>query len=278
MQTPALLKIADLTAAYGDRPVLRGVSLALRAGEVVALIGPNGCGKTTLLRAALGQLPVGGSVAWSKTSGELRQVRSWRPRDLARRVAYLPQSPTLDPTRTVLDELRLGRSPHLGPFGVESPADARAVARVADDLGLTDLLDRPVDALSGGQRQRVYLGRCLAQEPAALLLDEPDTYLDLRRQADLTALLRRLADRDGLGVLMASHDLNLAASVADRLVLLSEGVVAAEGRPADVLTADRLSAAYGVAVAVTDRGDGTPVVYPVPDDIPHAPDAPHAGV
>ena len=264
MTAPGLLRIADLTAAYGDRPALRGVSLTLRAGEVVALVGPNGCGKTTLLRAALGAVRAGGSVEWATESGGWRGVRSWRPRGLARRVAYLPQSPTLDATRTAGDELRLGRSPHLGAFGVESPADAAVVARVAADLELTDLLGRPVDALSGGQRQRVYLGRCLAQQPAALLLDEPDTYLDLRRQADLAATLRRLADGQGLGVLMASHDLNLAASLADRLILLSDGVVRAEGRPRDVLTAERLSDAYGVGVAVSDRGDGTPVVYPVP--------------
>lgn len=268
MTAPDLLRIADLTAAYGGRAVLRGVSLTLAAGEVVALVGANGCGKTTLLRAALGHLPVGGSVGWADDRGVLRDVGNWRPRDLARRVAYLPQSPTLDATRTVLDELRLGRSPYLGPFGVESPGDAAVVSRVAGDLGLSDLLDRPLDTLSGGQRQRVYLGRCLAQGPSAVLLDEPDTYLDLRRQADLAAMLRRLADDGGLGILMASHDLNLAASVADRMVLLSGGVVLAEGRPVDVLTPDHLSAAYGVRVARIDRGDGTPIVYPLADGVP----------
>ena len=137
------------------------------------------------------------------------------------------------------------------------------VQRVADRLGLTHLLARPIDALSGGQRQRVFLGRCLAQEPAAVLLDEPDTYLDLKHQSDLAALLRRLADAEGLGVLMASHDLNLAASVADRLILLGGGRVAAEGPPATVLTPAVLEPIYGVRVGRVDTPAGTPVVFPL---------------
>ena len=253
-----LLSINGLRASYGSREVLKGVSLTLAAGEIVALIGPNGSGKTTLLKAALGQLPFAGTAAWDG-----RGVRQWPPRELARRVAYLPQSPTVEPGRRVDEVLRLGRSPYLGAFGVESRRDGEVVDAVAERLGLTDLLDRPIDALSGGQRQRVFLGRCLAQEPAAVLLDEPDTYLDLRHQADLAAMLRRLADAEGLGVLMASHDLNLAASVADRLVLLHNGTVAATGRPDAVLTPAVLEPAYGVRVGLAHTPAGTPVVFPI---------------
>jgi iron complex transport system ATP-binding protein len=252
-----LLAISDLHFAYGDQSVLRGVTVSLSAGEVVALLGPNGSGKSTLLRVALGQLaPAGGAVRW-----EGRDVAHWPRRELARRVAYLPQAPTAELDHRVADVLRLGRAPYWGAFGLESPRDARVVAEVADTLQLADLLDRPMDQLSGGQRQRVFLGRCLAQEPAALLLDEPTTFLDLRHQVDLLQLLRRLAKERSVAILMASHDLNLTAALSDRAVLLDDGTVAAEGTPSDVLRPDVLSRVYGVPMRrVQQEGDRVVVV------------------
>jgi iron complex transport system ATP-binding protein len=250
----------ELSFSYEDRTVLKDVSLTLSAGEVVALLGPNGSGKSTLLRVLLGQLrPTrAGGVRW-----EGRPVEQWRKRDLARRVAYLPQSPTAEADHRVADVLRLGRSAYWGAFGLESPGDARVVRDVADLLDLADLLDRPMDHLSGGQRQRVFLGRCLVQEPAALLLDEPSTFLDLRHQVDLLRLLRRLATDRGVGVLMASHDLNLAAVTADRAVLLDGGAVAAAGAPGDVLEPGVLSRVYGVPMErVSPAGAGAPLVFP----------------
>src|SRR5262249_29813120 len=151
----------------------------------------------------------------------------WTRRELARRVAYLPQSPVADAGQTVIDTLRLGRSPYWSAFGIESPRDEQVVRSVSARLGLDDLLSRPLDELSGGQRQRVFVGRCLVQEPAAMLLDEPSTFLDLRHQVELCQLLRQLAKEQSIGVLMASHDLNLAAAYANRVVVLSEGTIAA---------------------------------------------------
>ena len=257
---PPLLAAAGLTFSYGDRVILRDVSLALSAGEVVALLGPNGSGKSTLLRVLLGQLAPSraGAVRWDGIA-----VEQWSRRNLARRVAYLPQSPTAEPDHRVADVLRLGRSPYWGAFGLESPRDVEVVRSVARTLDLADLLDRPMDHLSGGQRQRVFVGRCLAQEPAALLLDEPTTFLDLRHQVELLQLLRRLARERGVGVLMASHDLNLAAALSDRAVLLDGGAVAAEGTPASVLQPDTLSRVYGVPMERVDgTGGGTPFVFP----------------
>jgi iron-chelate-transporting ATPase len=245
-------------AARADRAVLRSVSLSLAAGEVVALLGPNGSGKSTLLRCLLGQLPAaGGTVAWDG-----KPARDWRPRDLARRVAYLPQAPAWDAGQSVRAAVALGRAPYWGAFGVESARDAAVVGEAAAALGLADLLDRRMDELSGGQRQRVLLGRCLAQEPAALLLDEPNTYLDLRHQVELATLLRRLAGERGIGVLMASHDLNLAGAFADRLVLLDGGAVAADGPVADVLRPDLLERVYGLPMDRLDRPGRPPVVVP----------------
>jgi iron complex transport system ATP-binding protein len=255
-----LLEAKNLHFSYGDREVLRGVSVWLAAGEVVALLGPNGSGKSTLLRVLLGQLRPGeGEVLWDG-----RNVRTWSRRNLARRVAYLPQSPTAEPDQTVLDVLRNGRAPYWGAFGLESQRDAEVVHEVAGQLGLNEFLSRPVGELSGGQRQTVFVGRCLVQEPAALLLDEPSTFLDLRHQVELIRLLKQLAKERGLGVMMASHDLNLAGMIADRLVLLDDGTVAGEGAPDQMLSTELLARIYKTPLRRV-ISDGLPAILPLVD-------------
>ncbi|HSV14726.1 MAG TPA: ABC transporter ATP-binding protein, partial [Tepidisphaeraceae bacterium] len=236
----SLLKSSSVAFAYGDRSALRGVDLTLSAGEVVALLGPNGSGKSTLIKCLLGHLPAAGTIEWDG-----KPLAHWTRRALARRIAYLPQSPVAEPSQTVLDMLRLGRSPYWSAFGLESPRDEAVVRSVSTRLGLDPLLNRPMDELSGGQRQRVFVGRCLVQEPAAMLLDEPSTFLDLRHQVELCQLLRQLAKEQSIGVLMASHDLNLAAAYADRVFVLSDGTVAASGG-IDALEPEMLSRVYGV--------------------------------
>jgi iron complex transport system ATP-binding protein len=222
------------------------------------LLGPNGSGKSTLLRLLLGHLtPASGDVQWDG-----QPLRSHRPRGLARLVAYLPQSPAHEPGQTVLEVLRAGRTPYLHAFGLESPRDVDVVRQTAELLQLTDLLSRPMEELSGGQRQRVFLGRALAQEPRAFLLDEPSTFLDLQHQAQLWQLLRTLARERNLAVLAASHDLNLSAAFADELLLLHEGGIAAAGTPDAVLSPPLLSRVYGVEMERLDRPGKTPVVFP----------------
>jgi iron complex transport system ATP-binding protein len=251
-----LLQAKDVGHAYGERVALRGVSVSVDAGQVVALIGPNGSGKSTLIKSLLGHVRASGEIFWRD-----RNIRDWRPRELARIVAYLPQSPRHEPGQTVVETLRLGRTPYWGAFGLESSADERVMRDVASLLGLEDLLDRPMDEISGGQRQRVYIGRCLTQEPAALLLDEPNTYLDLKHQIELWQLLRNLADKKNLAVLLASHELNIAGAHADRLMLLHEGSLAASGNADDVLRPEVLSPVYGVGMQ--RYGDSaSPVVVP----------------
>jgi iron complex transport system ATP-binding protein len=181
---------------------------------------------------------------------------------LARRVAYLPQSPTFSGEQSVLEVLRLGRSAYWSGFGIESARDAKVVAEVALTLGLTDLLKRSMDQLSGGQRQRVFVGRCLVQEPAAMLLDEPSTFLDLRHQVELCDLLRKLSREKQIGVLMASHDLNLAGQFSDRLMLLHGGKIVATGNAADVLRAELLSEVYQTPIERIERADRAPIVLP----------------
>jgi ABC-type cobalamin/Fe3+-siderophores transport system ATPase subunit len=254
---PELLRAIDLCFAYGERPTLRGISLSIATGETVALIGPNGSGKSTLIQSLLGHLRATGSITLDGVA-----ISELPRRQIARRMAYLAQAPSFEPGQSVLDVLRVGRAPYWGAFGLESPGDAAVVREVTDRLALGDLLDRPMDQLSGGQRQRVFIGRCLVQEPAALLLDEPDTYLDLRHQVELGRLIRTLAKEREIGVLWASHDLNQAAAFADRLILLREGAVAAEGSAAEVLRADLLSEVYGVSLECFDGSGGVPIVIP----------------
>ena len=253
----ALLEVSRLSFAYGAREVLRDVKLKLDPGEVVALIGPNGSGKSTLIRNLIGVLRGRGEIDW-----EQKPIRQWRRRELARRVAYLSQSPMYEPGQVVLDVLRLGRAPYWKLFGIESPRDMQVVSDVARRLSLEELLDRPLDQISGGQRQMVFVGRALVQEPRAILLDEPNTFLDLRHQVELMSLLRGLARERNVGVLLASHDVNLAASSADRLILLDRGTIAADGNPADTLQPELLARVYGIPMERIERAGKPPVVLP----------------
>jgi len=251
-----MLIARNLTLSYGNRPALRGVDLDLSPGQVVALLGPNGSGKSTLIQSLFGHLHAAGEIEWFG-----KPLKKWSARELARRVAYLPQAPQYQPGQRVLDVLQLGRSPYWAGFGLESPRDAEVVRSVSEQLALTDILHRPMDELSGGQRQRVFVGRCLVQEPAALLLDEPNTYLDLKHQVELCQLLRQLSRTQSIGVLMASHDLNLASSFADRVVVMSQGRIVASGG-VEVLDANLLTEVYGVKLVKVDRAAGPAVLIP----------------
>ena len=241
-----MLRFENVAPVVAGRRLFPPVTFDLHASEVVALVGANGVGKTSLLRAALGLLPCDGDVLLDD-----RPIAATPRRELAKRIAYVPQRATAGEAEamTVRETLALGRVPHLPPFGGESAADRRAVAEVAARLDVADLLERPMHTLSGGQAQRAHVGRALTQRAAVVLLDEPDAFLDLARQAELADLLRLLAG-DGLALLIASHDLNLAAAVADRVVLLS--VEPRVGPPREVLTAGHLRAAFGPRVHVRD--------------------------
>jgi iron complex transport system ATP-binding protein len=244
----------DINVAYGSNVVVRAASVSLRAGTVTALIGPNGSGKSTLLRA-LARLhpPVGGSVAFADGA----DLRALSGKDIAKRITLLSQQRTAPGGVCVRELVEFGRHPHRSRWGGRDPEGPAAVERAMELTGLSGLADRPVQALSGGQAQRVWLAACLAQDTALLLLDEPTTFLDLRYQVEVLDVVRDLADRHGVGVGLVLHDLDQAAAVADRVLLLEDGRVTAEGGPADVLTAANLSRAYGIRVdVVLDPADG----------------------
>jgi len=255
----AVLAADEVSFAYGPRAVLSDVSLAVAPGELVGVIGPNGGGKTTLVRVLSGVLaPRAGSV-------QLRGIplTAWRRRDLARRLAVVPQDPTLAYPFTALEVVLMGRAAHLPALGFPRAHDLGVARAAMARLDVGSLEDRPLDCLSGGERQRVLLARALAQEPDVLLLDEPTTHLDLRHQAgiyDVVAELRRIR---AIAVVSVLHDLNLAALYCDRLVLLAGGRVVCEGPPAAVLTRAVLTSAYATDVYVgTNELTGGPIVLP----------------
>jgi len=253
----SILKAGSLSVTLGSRQVLEDVSVELSPGEILAFIGPNGSGKTTLLRALLGNVNSTGDIEWFNRPANRIHIS-----ERAKSIAYMPQTPTCDPADTVEEVLRLGRSPYRGLFGIETDADDRVIAEVARDLELAEFLTRPMSTLSGGQRQRVFLGRCLAQSPKVLLLDEPATFLDLRHQVELYRLLRKLASEQNIGIIMASHDLNLAAMHADRAVVLKDGSVLASGAIDDVMTSQIMSQAFDLPMKRIEV-DGIVQIAPV---------------
>ncbi len=237
---------------------LAGVSLAVRAGEVHAVLGPNGSGKTTLLRVALGLLsPAAGSAAILG-----RPAESWERSALARVVGVVTQrEDNLFPQR-VRETVLLGRYPHLSLWGAARAEDHAAVQHALARCDVLPLADRWIWALSGGEYQRVRLARALAQEPRLLVLDEPTASLDVRHEMELFELIRALADRDGLAVVLITHHVNLAARFADRVLLLADGRTAASGAPEEVLTRDTVERVFAWPVSIAPF-EGRPQMIPL---------------
>jgi iron complex transport system ATP-binding protein len=254
-----MLRLSRVEVAYGQRRVLDGVDLTVERGEVVGLVGPNGGGKTTLLRAITRGVPLsGGSVS---IGGD--DVAGLSRRELARRVAVVPQDPTLPLGFLAREVVVMGRTPYIDFLAQEGPDDyARADAALAR-LGAESLRLRRVDELSGGERQNVVLARALAQETPVLLLDEPTANLDIGHQVTIARLLNSLAHTDGVAILAALHDLTLASLYCDRLVLIVAGRIVADGPPRQVLTSENLRLAYGANVGVLQL-EGLPGPFIVP--------------
>ncbi|MFJ2932374.1 ABC transporter ATP-binding protein [Streptomyces sp. NPDC087219] len=241
------LSATGVTVAYEGVDVVHDASMTLRPGEVTVLVGPNGSGKSTLLRtiARLQQPRTATLVLDGDTDG-----LALSPREFSRRVALLTQGRPTPSGLTVRDVVEFGRYPYRGRWGRADPGGKEAVDRALALTGVTELAGRGAEHLSGGQLQRVWLAGCLAQQTGVLLLDEPTTYLDLRYQVELLDLMRDLADDHGIAVGAVLHDLDQAAAVADRIVLLDAGRVVADGDPEAVLTPERLTGTYGIRIEV----------------------------
>jgi len=240
----------------GGRPVVHDVDLDVPAGQWVGLIGPNGAGKTTLLRALAGLVAYDGSIALDGSPAE-----TFRRRDWAREVAVVPQEPVTPPWMTVGEYVLLGRTPHLGPLARESEEDRGAAGRTLDRLDLLEYHDRPLGTLSGGERQRVVVARALAQEARIVLLDEPTAALDIGHQQQAFELLDELRRESGLTLVVAMHDLTLGAQYADRMILLDDGRIVADGPPAAVVTRALIAEHYAATIEVIEL-DGRIAVVP----------------
>jgi iron complex transport system ATP-binding protein len=249
----ALLEVRGVSHAFGATRVLDDVSLALRPGRLVVVAGPNGAGKTTLLRVLAGTLhPDAGSV---ELGGVPHDELSRR--DVAQRLAVVPQDSHVPFPFRVREMVALGRAPFLGPFGREAPSDRSLTERALDELDLHALAERAYPTLSGGEKQRVLLARALAQGVSTWLLDEPTAHMDLGHRLHCWEWLRAwLAAAPDRGCLLVTHDLVLASRFADELVLLERGRVAAQGAPAEVLTPARIASVYGVEARVGSDEDG----------------------
>jgi iron complex transport system ATP-binding protein len=257
---PPVLTIDAVSVAFaaGQRPALDGASLSLPRGRLLGLLGPNGSGKSTLLRVAAGLLsPHQGAV---RLDG--RPLASLRRGEIARRIAFVPQGAVVPEAFTGWDVALAGRTPHLRPLRGPSPADEAVARRALDLVDATHLADRRAGEMSGGERQRLLLARAIAQEPAALLLDEPTTHLDLPHQLAILDLTLRLVESGDLAALAVFHDLNLAAEYCDQIALLHEGRILVHGTPHEVLTPDWIARVYGIDVAVVPHPEsGRPVVF-----------------
>lgn len=254
-----MLKIQNISVFYDQRQVLQDVSLNLESGEVLALIGPNGAGKSTLIRAVSGVIPArSGHI---RTNGD--DFNALSPMQRARYIATVPQAVSLPPAFTVWETVLLGRTPYLNFLGQLSREDELRAQYALERVNAQTLSDRRVGELSGGEQQRVLLARALCQSTPILLLDEPTAHLDLQYQVSLLDLVHGLAHKDNLAVLLALHDLNLAALYADRVALMVAGQIQAIGTPPEVLKSDLISQAYGLSVRVVEHPlTGGPLVLP----------------
>jgi iron complex transport system ATP-binding protein len=254
-----MLTIRNLSVNYGERAVLNGVDLDAFGSEILAVIGPNGCGKTTLLRAITGMVrSTGGAI---HLNGQ--PVVKLHAAELARTIAVVAQNANLPDGFTAFEIALMGRTPHLRLLQSEGRHDMQVVQTAMRRADCWHLRGRPVHQLSGGERQRVLIARALSQEPRLLLLDEPTSHLDIQHQIEAFRLLRSLCVEQGLAVVAVVHDLTLAAMFADRIALLHEGRTVAAGDANDVLRPEIIERAYGIPVrALQDPDSGRPIIVP----------------
>ncbi len=254
------LEIEQLTLGYGDRNVVHDLDLVIAPGDVTAIVGPNACGKSTLLRSLTRLLP----PRTGRVLLDGKEVHATPAKQLARRMGLLPQSPIAPEGITVGELVGRGRHPHQRVLTRWSTADDLAVTAALRATDTLELMDRAVDELSGGQRQRVWIAMALAQETEVLLLDEPTTFLDISHQIEVLDLLTDLNRNAGTTIVMVLHDLNLAARYADHLIALHDGRLHSAGRPHEVLVPELVQDVFGMRSSVIpDPVSGKPLMLPI---------------
>ncbi|WP_312794021.1 ATP-binding cassette domain-containing protein [Tianweitania sp.] len=254
----ALFTLAGVSFRVPGRTIIEGLDLRLESGHIHGLIGPNGSGKSTLVKMlARQEVPADGSIHFR---GE--DLRQEGDRAFARRLAYLPQFMPSTDGMNVEEFVSLGRFPWHGTFGRFTVEDRAKVEEAIEQTGVTAFRLRLVDTLSGGERQRVWLALLLAQDTECLVLDEPTSALDISHQTEMLDLVRTLAKKRGLSVVVVLHDINMAARICDRLVAMGAGRVVADGTPAEIMRPDVLQQIYGISMGLFPHPDsGIPVAY-----------------
>ena len=251
------LCIADKVGVQiGDVSILKDVSVSIEPGERIAVVGPNGAGKSTLLAVMAGLRKASGRIL---IDGQ--NINGMSPREKAQILSYVPQQPEIPAGMTVASYVLLGRSPHLSFLGMEGPDDYRIAEEVLAQFDLSEMAQRTLESLSGGELQRCHLAQAIVQETPVIFLDEPTAALDLGHQQQVLDRIRRIREERQLTVVMTMHDLSLASQHSDRIILMFEGQIAAQGPPSEVLEPTRLSDLYGAQVKVL-KIDGDLVVVP----------------
>lgn len=249
------LKIQDVKFKYASRPVIENVSLDFASSEIAAICGPNGVGKSTLLKCINRILKPEGNIFLGE-----QNIKKMKMLQIAKRIGYVPQDTSHVFSVTVFDMVLMGRRPHLG-WG-SSATDEEKVIEILDMMGIQDIALRDFNELSGGQKQKVIISRALAQEPEIILMDEPTSNLDLKHQLEVMELIRNLSEKKKLLVIMAIHDLNLASRYADKIIMMKNGMIFSAGDSRMVLTPENILSVYGVIAAVRNEF-GKPYVVPI---------------
>jgi iron complex transport system ATP-binding protein len=250
------LKVNNVEFAYNSVPVLDNISMELNSEEVLGIIGPNGTGKSTLIRCIDRILnPKRGSIL---LDGD--DINKLSRMEIARKIGYVPQSIQGVFPASVIDTVLLGRRPHLG--WNTSKEDLDSVLEVLELLGMMEFAMRDINEISGGQQQKVLIARALAQKADILLLDEPTSNLDIKHQMEVMEIVKKIVKNKGISVIMALHDLNLASRYADRIIMMKDGKIFASGSPASVLTEENIKQVYGVKALVNNNGE-RPYIIPI---------------
>ncbi len=241
-----MIELDNVSLGYDHRVILHDVDMRAKPGQILGLVGPNGSGKSTLIKGMTGVI----DLLSGRISIDNRHIQSIRRDELARLVATVPQDPTLPGAFTAFEVVLMGRTPHLGLLRYEGGKDLAIAWRAMEATHTQSFAERRVNELSGGERQRLIIARALTQQPKAMFLDEPTANLDINHQVEILNLVKSLCQEQSLTVIIALHDLNLAAQYCDWMVMLNGGKVHAEGTPLDILTAPNIKRVYGADVCV----------------------------